>query len=225
MKILVRAPNWVGDAVMAIPALEAIRRTHAGDEICILARPVVADLLSGQPFADRILQYDFRGRHQGWLGREKLVAELRKEKFDIAVLLQNAFEAAWLAWRAGIPERIGYARDARGPLLTKAIPVPQDGEIPKHESHYYLELLRRAGWIEASPAIPPIRLPVSDAARAAAESALRSAGARENAWRCAICSRRFLRRGQVLAAGAFCALCRSPDFGMWRRCDIFWHGR
>jgi len=186
MKILVRAPNWVGDAVMAIPALEAIRRTHVGDEICILSRPVVADLFSGQPFADRILQYDFRGRHAGWLGGEKLVAELRKEKFDIAVLLQNAFEAAWLAWRAGIPERIGYSRDARGMLLTKAIAVPREGEIPKHESHYYLELLHRAGWIEVSPAISPVRLLISDAARTAAESALRTAGARENAWRCAI---------------------------------------
>jgi len=186
MKILVRAPNWVGDAVMAIPALETIRRTHAGDEICVLARPVVADLFSGQPFADQIVRYDFLGRHRGWLGREKLVAELRKEQFNIAVLLQNAFEAAWLAWRAGIPERIGYARDARGPLLTKAIRVPQEGEISKHESQYYLELLHRAGWIEASPAIPPIRLLLSDAARTAAESALRSAGARQNAWRCAI---------------------------------------
>ncbi len=186
MKILVRAPNWVGDAVMAIPALEAIRRTHAQDEISLLARPAVADLFLGQAFADRILQYDFRGGHRGWLGRGRLVAELRKEKFDIAVLLQNAFEAAWLAWRAGIPERIGYARDARGPLLTKAIGVPREGEIAKHESHYYLELLRRAGWIEASPEIPSIRLLVTEAARTAAESALRSAGARENAWRCAI---------------------------------------
>jgi len=186
MKILVRAPNWIGDAVMAIPALEMIRRTHTGDEICILARPVVGDLISGQPFVDRILQYDFRGRHRGWLGRGKLVAELRKEQFDVAVLLQNAFEAAWLAWRAGIPERIGYARDGRGPFLTKAIPVPLEGEIPRHESHYYLELLRRAGWIEGSAAIQPIHLTVSEAARAGAESALRSAGARENAWRCAI---------------------------------------
>lgn len=186
MKILVRAPNWVGDAVMAIPALQTIRRRYAGDEISVLARPAVADLFSGQLFADRILPYDFRGVHRGWLGREKLVAELRKEKFGVAVLLQNAFEAAWLAWRAGIPQRIGYARDARGPLLTKAIRVPQAGEIPKHEAHYYLELLRRAGWIEVSPSIPPIRLLVSEAARTAAESALRSAGARENAWRCAI---------------------------------------
>ncbi len=109
MKILVRAPNWVGDAVMAIPALESIRRTHAQGEICVLARPVVANLYSGQPFADRVLEYDFRGRHRGWLGREELVTELRKEQFDIALLLQNAFEAAWLVRRAGIPERIGYA--------------------------------------------------------------------------------------------------------------------
>ena len=95
-------------------------------------------------------EYDYRGRHaDGWAVRE-LIRELRGEKFDVAVLLQNAFDAAWLAWRAGIPERIGYARDARGPLLTKAIRVPNDGEIPRHESHYYLELLRRAGWIEGS---------------------------------------------------------------------------
>ena len=186
MKILIRAPNWVGDAVMAIPALRSIRRTHAEDEICILARPVVADLFVEQPFADRILQYDFRGVHRGWIGREKLVADLRKENFDVAVLLQNAFEAAWLAWRSRIPERIGYARDARGPLLTKAIRLPQAGEILKHESHYYLELLRRAGWIRSLEEIPTIRLLVSDTARAAVESALRSAGARKNAWRCAI---------------------------------------
>jgi heptosyltransferase-2 len=186
MKILVRAPNWVGDAVMAIPALEAIRRARADAEICILARPAVADVFSGQPFADRILPYDFRGRHRGWMGRRRLIGELRAEVFDGAVLLQNAFEAAWLAWRAGIRERIGYARDGRGALLTKAIRVPREGEIPRHESHYYLELVRRAGWIESSPLLPAIRLHVSDAARAAAEAALRSAGARDGAWRCAI---------------------------------------
>jgi heptosyltransferase-2 len=186
MKILVRAPNWVGDAVMAIPALEAIRRARPGAEISILARPAVAETLLGQPFADRTLPYEFRGRHRGWLGREKLIFELRSEKFDAAILLQNAFEAAWLAWRAGIPERIGYSRDARGPLLTKAIQVPQEGEIPKHESNYYFELLRRAGWSDATPTIQPIRLLVTDADRTSAESLLRKSGARENAWRCAI---------------------------------------
>lgn len=186
MKILVRAPNWVGDAVMAIPAMEAIRATRDGDEICVLARPAVADLIDGQPFVNRVLRYEHRAQHQGWRGKEKLIAALRNENFDIALLLQNAFDAAWLAWRSGILERIGYARDGRGPLLTEAIRVPAEGEIPKHESHYYLELLRRAGWIQTRPDAPPIRLRISDDAHASAEIALRAAGASEKSWRCAI---------------------------------------
>jgi heptosyltransferase-2 len=186
MKILVRAPNWVGDAVMAVPALQAIRQARSGAEIVLLARPAVADLLSGQLFIDRVLPYEHRGRHAGLLGRETLVSELRKENFDAAMLLQNAFDAAWLAWRAGIPVRIGYARDGRSPLLSHAVRVPQDGEIPRHESNYYLELLRRSGWIESVPRIAQIRLPLAAGARDAAESVLRAAGARENAWRCAM---------------------------------------
>ena len=186
MKILVRAPNWVGDAVMAIPALEAIRRAHASAEIAILARPAVADLYCDAIFANRIVEYDNAGRHKGWRGRKKLVAELRRERFDLAILLQNAFEAAWLAWRAGIPQRAGYARDGRGPLLTKPIRVPKDSEIPRHESHYYLELIRRAGWIESRGEIAPIRLRVPSSAHEAAEASLLRAGAREGAWRCAI---------------------------------------
>jgi heptosyltransferase II len=186
MKILVRAPNWVGDAVMAIPALEVIRQSHAGAEISILARPAVAALLLGQPFADRILDYDHRGIHQGWLGREKLIRQLRAERFDCAVLLQNAFEAAWLAWRAGIPERIGYARDARSVMLTKPVSVPRRGEIPAHESHYYLEMLRRAGWLESGDEMGAIRLDIPGPTRQTAEAVLRRAGARDGVWRCAI---------------------------------------
>ncbi len=94
MKILVRAPNWVGDAVIAIPALEAIRRTHAAAEIAILAPLAVADLYRDQPFANTILEYDKSGRHKGWWGREKLIVELRRGGFHLAILLQNAFEAA-----------------------------------------------------------------------------------------------------------------------------------
>jgi heptosyltransferase-2 len=186
MKILVRAPNWVGDALMCIPALEALRRFHAGDQITILARPAVADVLDGQPFTDRILEYDYRGRHQGWLGREALIRELRLEKFDAAVLFQNAFEAAWLAWRARIPMRVGYARDGRGALLTNAVHLPKENEIPRHESYYYREMLRRAGWIEGREEIGPVRLLIPTGARETAETALRKAGARAGAWRCAI---------------------------------------
>lgn len=186
MKILVRAPNWIGDAVMAIPALEAIRAARAKAEVTILARPGVADLYRGQPFTDRVLVYARRGEHAGFWGRVRLINTLRRERFDCALLLQNAFEAAWIAWRAGIPERIGYARDARSLLLTRAIPVPAAGEIPAHESHYYLELLRRAGWISERPNPVAIALRIDAAARESAEAALVRYGAREKTFRCAV---------------------------------------
>ena len=150
MKILVRATNWIGDAIMALPAIRAIH-DRPNTKVAILARTYVADIYKDQNVADELMEYDVRGKHAGISGRERLVSELRAQKFDIAILLQNAFDAAWLAWRAGIPQRIGYARDARSLLLTNAIPVPKPGETPTHEKYYYLELLRRAGWIDSTP--------------------------------------------------------------------------
>ncbi len=179
MKILARATNWIGDAVMAIPALESIAKRWPVAEVTVLARPAVADLYRGQPFAPRLIVYENRGAHGGILGRERLAAALRREKFDTAILLQNASDAAWLAWRAGIRERIGYARDARSWLLTRAIPVPREGEVPPHESYYYLELLRRAGWLEKLPAVDEIRLQVSVGAKQEARAKLFAAGAQE----------------------------------------------
>src|SRR5438445_11743498 len=146
MKILIRATNWVGDAIMALPALRAVRKRFPDAEIMIVARPYVADIYRDQELCDQLIPYDPKGLHAGFSGRERLAAELRARKFDVALLLQNAFDAAWLAWRARIPERIGYARHARSFLLTHSVPLPRQGEIPAHETYYYLELLRRAGW-------------------------------------------------------------------------------
>lgn len=186
MKILVRATNWVGDAVMSIPALEAIRARWPRAEIAVLGRPWVADLYSEQGYANRILVFDHTGQHRGAIGVERLADELRRERFDAAVLLQNAFEAAWIAWRAGIAERIGYARDARGWLLTRPIPVPNPGETPAHEAYYYLELLRRAGWLEQLPQVEHITLRVAPAALEQGEYKLRQGGARSDALRVAL---------------------------------------
>jgi heptosyltransferase-2 len=177
MKILVRATNWIGDAVMAIPALHAIRSRWPDAELTVLARPAIADLYRGQNLADHLIVYDWRGAHRGLWGRERLAAQLRREKFDTALLLQNAFDAAWLAWRAGIPERIGYARDARSWLLTRAVVVPAKGEIPSHESFYYLELLRRAGWLANLPVVSRIALTVTNESREEARQKLIAAGA------------------------------------------------
>ena len=186
MKILIRATNWVGDAIMALPALRAVHGRFPDANISILARPYVADIYRGQKICDELISYDPKGAHAGLFGRERLAKELRKQKFDIALLLQNAFDAAWLAWRAGIPERVGYARDGRSLLLTKKVPVPKHDEIPAHEQFYYLELLRRAGWVDSLPGESFIELDVSEEHRRQAEETLLSAGARPNAIRIAI---------------------------------------
>jgi heptosyltransferase-2 len=186
MKILVRATNWVGDAIMALPALRAVRARFPEAEIAILALPYVADIYREQQICNQLLVYDPQGTHARFSGRERLAAELRAQKFDVALLLQNAFEAAWLSWRAGIPERIGYARDGRSVLLTTAVPVPKPGEIPAHEKFYYLELLRRAGWLAALPDESFISLTVSARNRGRAAEALVEAGVRPQSLRLAI---------------------------------------
>jgi heptosyltransferase-2 len=186
MKIMIRATNWVGDAIMALPALRAVRQRRPDAQISIVARPYVADIYRDQQVSDELIPYDPSGEHRGRSGREKLASDLRNRKFELALLLQNAFDAAWLAWRAQIPQRIGYARDARSLLLTKAVPVPRPGEIPPHEKFYYLELLRRAGWLDQLPNEPHITLRVPDAVRQRAFQTLLEAGSRPHARRIAI---------------------------------------
>jgi len=143
-RILVRSTNWIGDAVMTTPAVRSIRRNFPEAQITLLALPWVADVFAACPHLDRILLYDKQGRHCGLRGRLRLAAELRAERFDLAILLQNAFEAALLAWLAGIPARAGYTTDGRGLLLTHG--VRKRKEIgAKHQVHYYQEMLAGLG--------------------------------------------------------------------------------
>ena len=150
-KILIRATNWVGDAVMSLPALWAVRERFPQAYIAILAKPWVADLYAREKFADDVIPYTASSLIEKW----RVAKGLGARGFDCAILLQNAFEAALLVWLARIPNRIGYARDGRGPLLTRSVPVPQPGEIPPHQRFYYLELLRRAGIIDGLPDTVP----------------------------------------------------------------------
>lgn len=157
-KILVRAPNWLGDAILALPALGKVRARFPEAEIAVLARASVAELFQSVPDINRVIVFDSRGRHAGFFGLLRLAGELRRERFDLAVLFQNAFQAALIAFLAGIPRRLGYRRDARGPLLTHAVRLPRRGEIPPHETYYYQEMLRRAGWFDALTMVEHIRL-------------------------------------------------------------------
>jgi len=147
-KILLRVPNWLGDAVMSLPALWAVKGAFPEASLSVLARASVADLYGDDPHVDEVILYEGKALGARW----RLLRRLRRERFQLAVLLQNAFDAALLARLSGIPERWGYARDLRGPLLSKAVPCGTK-ERGLHHIQYYLHMLRALG-LEA-----PFRMP------------------------------------------------------------------
>lgn len=142
--ILIRSTNWLGDAVMTTPAIHAVRETFPAAHIAVLANPLTAPLFQPHPDVDEVLVYDRKGRHSGLKGRLALAAELRSHGFDLAILLQNAIDAAAIAWLARIPRRMGFTTDGRAFLLTHKVKV--DGAVRRfHHVDYYLHMLRQFG--------------------------------------------------------------------------------
>jgi heptosyltransferase II len=156
--ILIRGVNWVGDSIMTLPALKAIRKAHQAAHISLLVKPGIAPLFENNTDIDEIILY--KESYRSFFGRLQLALSLRHRRFKKAILLQNAFDAALIAFLAGIPERIGYDRDGRGFLLTKAIPH-EDGDRKLHHIDYYLNLLKEAG-INAEFSEPSLRLDINE---------------------------------------------------------------
>ena len=171
--LLVRATNWLGDAVMTTPALAGLRGAFPGARIALLAKPLVAELFLHHPDVDEVIVYERPGRHEGASGRLRLGGELRRRRFDAALLLQNAFDAALLAFLARIPERAGYPTDGRRLLLSLPVPLTRD-ILQRHEVEYYLCLLDGLGVPRPEP--PVLKLLVTDEERAGIASRLASLG-------------------------------------------------
>ena len=171
--LLVRATNWLGDAVMTTPALAAVREGFPDARIVLLARPPVAELFRHHPDVDEVMLYERPGRHEGGLGRLRLAGELRRRRFDGALLLQNAFDAALIAFLGRIPERAGYPTDGRRILLT--LPVPLTPAIlERHEVEYYLCLVDGLGIPRPVPVA--LKLAVTEEEREAMAKRLASLG-------------------------------------------------
>lgn len=168
--------NWLGDAVLTTPSLGALRAACPQARITLVARPLVAELLGHHPDIDGILVYDKGGRHAGALGMLRMAGELRRGGFDRALLLQNAIDAALLTFLAGIPERMGYATDARRILLSRPVPVTEE-ILSLHHAEYYLRLLAQLGI--PRPENPALSLRVTEDERASMRSRLASLGVPE----------------------------------------------
>jgi heptosyltransferase II len=176
LNILIRATNWIGDAVMSLPVLRAVREKFPCARISVLARPWVAALYENESSVDAIISLDGAPGPRDWRAKWKTAKTLRAQHFDLALLLTNSFESAALVRLAGTGRVIGYARDGRSWLLTEPIPVPKKGDIPEHERFYYLELLRRSGLIDSIPDVPFIRLGGIEEARMRGEALFESSG-------------------------------------------------
>ena len=141
-RILIRANNWIGDVVMISPAVRAIREHFDRARIAILAKRWVLEALRGNPYYDELFEYDSEGIHRGAAGRLRLVRELRRARFDLAILFQKAFEAAALAFLAAVPMRVGYVSDSRRLLLTHPVPLPPP---ETHHLEAFLGIARALG--------------------------------------------------------------------------------
>jgi heptosyltransferase-2 len=168
--IVVVSPNWLGDAVMALPAIADVRRAFPSARLVIAGRRVVSELFRLVPGVDEIVPLQWKG---SFWDRSAFVADvkaLRLLRADLAILLPNSFATAWLVTRARVPERWGYAADMRGALLTRAPSRPTESV---HQGAYYQHLTRTLG-IPSGPLEPA--LVIADDTRAAARELLRNTG-------------------------------------------------
>jgi heptosyltransferase-2 len=176
----VRATNWVGDAVMSLPALRALRERFPSARITILAMPWVAGLYGREPFCDALIPWTAARGWRDFSTRFAIARQLRELAFDCAIIFPNSFDSALAPFLAGIPRRVGFNRDARRWLLTQPIAPIAPGDTPPHQSFHYLELLRRAGLISELPAVPNIRLDAAAQARAAGRARFADLGLPES---------------------------------------------
>ena len=170
-RVVVRAPNWLGDIVMAMPAIAAVRAAHPTAHLAVASPAAFADLCAAIPGVDGVVPLPGSGIRA--IGAH--VEALKAGAFDLAILLTNSFATALAASRAGIAERWGYRRDLRGRLLTRAVP-PRPGRkgsaatpAGPHHSAYYLRLVTSLGMppVEATGPGVAVRAPAPAVERAA----------------------------------------------------------
>src|SRR5262247_3563039 len=166
-KILIRGPNWVGDAVLSIPAMKAVREHFPEAEITLLVRPWVAGLFTSAPFIDKLWSEDKPSSLSSWT---RITRDIRGRGFDLALLFPNSFESALMIFLGGVPQRIGYATDARRWLLTESIAPDKD---PRHQTQYYLDLVKT---LSAGTDRPSIEIQATSVERSIARRLLSDEG-------------------------------------------------
>jgi heptosyltransferase-2 len=205
-RVVVRGTNWVGDSLMTVPALRALRRVLPDANITLAIRPNAKGIFSEVDFIDDLLVYDRKNA----FSVIPQIREWKRRQFDLAVLFQNAFEAALIPFLAGVPFRLGYATESRQALLTHPLPLPE-WRSSRHEVFYYLYLVTALeqmlfGTSSICEVEPDASIRISDQRRFDAEAFLRAHGVNEEQSVIAICPGSINSRAKRWPAEAFAAL-------------------
>ncbi len=145
--ILIKEVNWLGDIIMSLPALRAVRHGFPSARLTVLAKRDLASIFDGATWIDEVIPYSVAPGMSGIADRVRIVAEIRRRDFDLAILFPNSFESALWAAMARVPRRVGYATDARRLMLTIHA-RPGTAAIRSHQAHYWLEMVRATVGIE-----------------------------------------------------------------------------
>jgi heptosyltransferase-2 len=186
-RIVVRGTNWVGDAVMTIPALRQLRRLFPNAQITLATRGWAQGLFAGADFIDELQVHEGSGLRSV----VQQVRQWRKQNFDLAILFPNSLETALVASLARVPLRIGYATDGRQRLLTHPLALPE-WRASKHEVFYYLKIVAELEWLLKQEQTfldtqPDGSLEVSEVRKSAARDFLRERGIRDGVATVALC--------------------------------------
>ncbi len=139
-RILVKEVNWLGDLVISLPALYAVRRTWPQAHLAVLVKKELASFFDGLPWMNEVVPYSVGRGLSGFMDRRRIIAEIRARKFDLGVLFPNSFESALWIRLAGVPRRAGFIADARRAMLThKTAPPPE--ALSGHQSQYWLSMV------------------------------------------------------------------------------------
>jgi heptosyltransferase II len=205
-RVVVRGTNWVGDSVMTVPALRALRRVLPNANITLVIRPGTKGIFSEADFIDDVLVYDRKNA----LSLLSQIREWKRRNFDLALLFQNAFEAALIPFLAGVPLRLGYATESRQSLLTHPLALP-DWRSSRHEVFYYLYLVTALEqMLFASSSIcegePDASIEISETRKVEARKLLRAHGVGEGETVVAICPGSINSRAKRWPAERYAAL-------------------
>ncbi len=149
MKIGVYSPNWIGDAVMALPFISGLKETFPQAEIIIICKDWVADMYENHPAASKIIPVS-KDDIDGFSGTRKTGKSLQSENLDVFYTLTDSFRSAAIMWWSGAQKRIGFKSQMRSLLLTEAIEIPKK---KMHRSQKYLCLLDPEKRTSDSPGI------------------------------------------------------------------------